>query len=211
MPRRLLLRLLRQRLPLRRLRPQRRKLPLRHNPIAYFKSKQCNKHFINEYEIDETVLEIVNKYIELLLDLKNKICEFVDYSEIEYNNEINSIRKEELNIEISNYKKKINNLLIDYKNEFITKDDYEDFKEKYLYELNKLNLEKDKLNTKDSENNLLWLEQFKVKEKFEKVDRRLVINFIDEIRIGNNKEIEIDLKFKNQYNEALDYLKRHNL
>lgn len=114
-------------------------------------------------------------------------------------------------MEISNYKKKINNLLIDYKNEFITKDDYEDFKEKYLYELNKLNLEKDKLNTKDSENNLLWLEQFKVKEKFEKVDRRLVINFIDEIRIGNNKEIEIDLKFKNQYNEALDYLKRHNL
>ena len=84
-------------------------------------------------------------------------------------------------------------------------------KEKYLYELNKLNLEKDKLNTKDIENNLLWLEQFKVKEKFEKVDRRLVINFIDEIRIGNNKEIEIDLKFKNQYNEALDYLKRHNL
>lgn len=178
---------------------------------TYSKSKQCNKHFINEYEIDETVLEIVSKYIELLLDLKNKISEFVDYSEIEYNNEINSIRKEKLNIEISNYKKKINNLLIDYKNEFITKDDYEDFKEKYLYELNKLNLEKDKLNTNDSENNLLWLEQFKVKEKFEKVDRRLVINFIDEIRIGNNKEIEIDLKFKNQYNEALDYLKRHNL
>ncbi len=83
-------------------------------------------------------------------------------------------------------------------------------KEKYLYELNKLNLENDKLNTKDIENNLLWLEQFKVK-KIEKVDRRLVINFIDEIRIGNNKEIEIDLKFKNQYNEALDYLKRHDL
>ena len=80
-----------------------------------------------------------------------------------------------------------------------------------LYEFNKLNLKKDKLNTKDSENNLLWLEQFKVKEKFEKVDRRLVINFIDEIRIGNNKEIEIDLKFKNQYNEVLDYLKRYNL
>ena len=37
-------------------------------------------------------------------------------------------------------------------------------KEKYLYELNKLNLEKDKLNNKDIENNLLWLEQFKVKK-----------------------------------------------
>lgn len=99
----------------------------------------CNKYFIYEDEIDETVLEVVNKYIELLLDLKNK------------------------------------------------------------------------LNTKDNENNLLWLEQFKGKEKFEKVDRKLVINFIDEIRIGNNKESEIDLKFKNQYNRSLDYLKRHNL
>ena len=37
-------------------------------------------------------------------------------------------------------------------------------KEKYLYELYKLNLEKDKLNTKNIENNLLWLEQFKVKK-----------------------------------------------
>lgn len=178
---------------------------------TYKKKKTCNKHFIYEDEIDETVLETVNKYIELLLDLKNKINEFVDYSEIEYNNEINNIRKEELNIEINNYKKKINDLLIDYKNEFITKDDYEDFKEKYLYELNKLNLEKTKLNDNKIENNLLWLEQLKNKEKFEKVDRKLVINFINEIRIGNNKEIEIDLKFKNQYNEALDYLKRHNL
>lgn len=178
---------------------------------TYSKSKQCNKHFINEYEIDNIVLEIVNNYMKLLFDLKNKMIEFVDYSEVEYSNEINDIRKEELNIEINNYKKKINELLIDYKNEFITKDDYEDFKEKYLYELNKLNLEKNKLNDNKIENNLLWLEQFKTKEKFENVDRKLVINFINEIRIGNNKEIEIDLKFKNQYNEALDYLKRHNL
>lgn len=37
-------------------------------------------------------------------------------------------------------------------------------KEKYLYELNKLNLKNDKLNTKDIENNLLCLEQFKVKD-----------------------------------------------
>lgn len=178
---------------------------------AYQKKKQCNKHFIYEDEIDETILKIVNKYIELLLNLKDRINDIIDYSEIEYNNEINNIRKEELNVEINNYKKKINDLLIDYKSEFITKDDYEEFKEKYLYELNKLNLEKDKLNAKNNKNNLLWLEQFKEKEKFEKVDRKLVINFIDEIRIGNNKEIEIDLKFKNQYNEALDYLKRHDL
>ena len=47
---------------------------------------------------------------------------------------------------------------------------------KYLYEVNKLNLEKNKLNDNKIENSLLWLEQF-----------------------------------KNQYNEALYYLKRYNL
>lgn len=178
---------------------------------AYQKKKQCNKHFIYEDEIDECVLEVVNKYIELIFNLKNKIDEVIDYSEAEYNNEIYNIRKEELSIEINNYNKKINELLNDYKKEIISKEDYEAFKEKYLYELNKLILEKDKLNSEKIENNLLWLENFKSKEKFEKVDRLLVISFINEIRIGINKEIEIDLKFKNQYNEAIDYLKRHNL
>lgn len=178
---------------------------------AYQKKKQCNKHFIYEDEIDECVLEVVNKYIELIFNLKNKIDEVIDYSEAEYNNEIYNIRKEELSIEINNYNKKINELLNDYKKEIISKEDYEAFKEKYLYELNKLILEKDKLNSEKIENNLLWLGNFKSKEKFEKVDRLLVISFINEIRIGINKEIEIDLKFKNQYNEAIDYLKRHNL
>lgn len=177
----------------------------------YKKTKQCNKHFIFEDEIDECVLEVVNKYIELLLDLKSKINEIIDYFEIEFNNEINNMRKEELNIEINEYKKRINDLLTDYKNETITKEDYEEFKENYLYELNNLNLEKEKLDNQKYENNLLWLEKFKSKEKFEEVNRSLVINYIDEIRIGNDKEIEIDLKFKNQYNEAIDYLKRHNL
>lgn len=178
---------------------------------TYMKSKMCNKHFINEEEIDMAVLKVINNYLELILDVKNKINEIITSAEIEYNNEINDIRSEELNIEINKYKKKINELLNDYKSEFITKEDYEEFKEKYLYELNQLNLEKERLNNESSKNNLIWLERFKTKEKFEKVDRALVINFINEIRIGDNREIEIDLKFKNQYNEAIEYLKRHNL
>lgn len=29
--------------------------------------------------------------------------------------------------------------------------------------------------------------------------------------VGNNKEVEVIFKFKNEFNKAMDYLKRHNL
>ena len=50
----------------------------------------------------------------------------------------------------------------DYKCDFISDDDYDDFKHKYLYEVNKLNLEKESL-CKDKINsyNLEWINQFK--------------------------------------------------
>lgn len=178
---------------------------------TYKNTKKCNKHFIFEDEIDIVVLEIVNKYIEMISDIKEELNSIIDNTETDYDIEINKIRKEEIDIEIYNYKNKINELLNDYKNDFIKKDDYEDFKEKYLYELNKLNLEKDCIKNNERKNNLQWLDKIKIKEKFEEVNRVLIINYINEIRIGNNKEIEISLKFKNQYNEAIDFLKRHNI
>ena len=42
-------------------------------------------------------------------------------------------------------------------------------------------------------------------------DKHIVINFIDKIIIGDNKEVEVVLKFKNKYSQDIDYLKRHNL
>ena len=46
----------------------------------------------------------------------------------------------------------------DYKCDFISEEDYDNFKEKYLYEINKLNLEKENLSkNKLNSYNLDWI------------------------------------------------------
>lgn len=143
--------------------------------------------------------------------MKNKLSNIVNFSEIEYNETINDIRKQELDIEIGKCKKKINEVINDYGKGFISQRDYENFKSSYVYDLNQLNIEKEKLNNSNEENNLSWLKNFKDTNEINEVDRSIVINFIDEIIVGNNKDIEVVLKFKNKYYQAIDYLKRHNL
>ena len=58
----------------------------------------------------------------------------------------------------------------------------------------------DYLRKKLRENIIFWYEKINIIRKN--------INFIKE---NKNRKLEIDLKFKNQYNETLDYLKRQSL
>lgn len=53
---------------------------------------------------------------------------------------------------LEKYKSLLNELLKDYKCDFVSEEDYDDFKQKYLYEINKLNIEKENLKI----NKIMW-------------------------------------------------------
>lgn len=178
---------------------------------TYIKTKNCNKHYISEKELDEIVLLSLNKYIELICEVKNKIDDTVSYSKVEYNNEVKKIKIIEINKKIEKYKKLLNDLLEDYKCDYISQDDYDEFKNKYMYEINKLTLEKEELNKNNINSyNLDWIKKFKNTEKIEKVDRNIVDGFIENIYIDNNRNAEIKFKFNDQYEFALRYLQNKN-
>ena len=99
-------------------------------------------------------------------------------------------------------------LVKDYQCDFISQEDYLDFKEKYLYEINRLNLEKEEINNRKIKSyDLKWIDNFRMNQKLEKLDRNIIENFIDNIYVYNDKSIDIKFKFKNEYEEALSYLK----
>ena len=50
---------------------------------TYIRTKQCNKHYIQEKEIDDIVLKSLNTYIGLVCDVKEKINDAVSFSNIE--------------------------------------------------------------------------------------------------------------------------------
>lgn len=175
---------------------------------TYINTKQCNKHYILESELDEIVLNLLNQHIELVCDIDNKIDDIVSFSKIEYNSELKKIRVDEINKELEKYQKLLNELKKDYKCDFISEDDFDNFKEKYLYEINKLNLEKENLSkSKINSYNLDWINKFKNIGKLEEIDRNIVDSFIENIYVNDDKTVEILFRYKEQYKFALEYLK----
>ena len=147
----------------------------------------------------------------MVCDIGAKIDDTISFSKIEYNSELKEIRLNEINKELEKYKRLLDELKKDYKCDFISEEDYDEFKQKYLYEINKLNLEKENLNkSKINSYNLDWLNQFKKIGRIEVIDRNIVDSFIENIIVNDEKGVDIIFRYNDQYKLAERYLKSQN-
>lgn len=127
---------------------------------------------------------------------------------IEYNIETKKLQLVEVEKGIQKYKKLIDEVVKDYQCDFIPQEDYEKFKRKYLYEINKLNMEKENLKRiRINSYNLDWLNKFRKLQKFDSIDRNIVDIFIENIFVDNNKNLDVKFRFNDQYKIAIEYLK----
>lgn len=117
---------------------------------------------------------------------------------IEYNIETKKLQLVEVEKGIQKYKKLIDEVVKDYQCDFIPQEDYEGFKRKYLYEINKLNMEKENLKrTRINSYNLDWLNKFRKLQKFDSIDRNIVDIFIENTFVDNNKNLDVKFRFNN--------------
>lgn len=118
------------------------------------------------------------------------------------------IVENEIDVQLKKYKNLIQELLRDYEQNYISQSDYTDFKEKYMLQINQLNIEKEELlKIKINSYNLEWMKQFKKTCVIKEIDRNVVDCFIDNIYVNNDKSVNINLKFKSEYENTLRYLK----
>lgn len=118
------------------------------------------------------------------------------------------IVENEIDVQLKKYKNLIQELLRDYEQNYISQSDYTDFKEKYMLQINQLNIEKEELlKIKINSYNLEWMKQFKKTGVIKGIDRNVVDCFIDNIYVNNDKSVNINLKFKSEYENTLRYLK----
>lgn len=118
------------------------------------------------------------------------------------------IVENEIDVQLKKYKNLIQKLLRDYEQNYISQSDYTDFKEKYMLQINQLNIEKEELlKIKINSYNLEWMKQFKKTGVIKEIDRNVVDCFIDNIYVNNDKSVNINLKFKSEYENTLRYLK----
>lgn len=129
-------------------------------------------------------------------------------SYIEYEKENKEFKIIELDKEEQKYRNLIDEVKEDYKNDYISKSDFELFKDKYMFQLNRILLEKEELNSnKSSKETIDRINTIKKLGKIDCIDRNIVIELIDKILIHENGDIEVIFKYKNLYEDALRYLK----
>ena len=139
--------------------------------------------------------------------LSEKIDLLYSESNNEYKKNIKQIKIVELDKDIKKYNDLLDGILEDYKKDYILKEDFEKYNREYLYELNRLRLEREKLNKNENNDiDLKWINDLKNNGKIEKLDRKIISNFINKIYVSDDGSIDIMLKYDSQYENAIKAL-----
>lgn len=175
------------------------------------KSKQlCTKHTIKEEILEEIVLQTIRLHIDLLVDA-NKILEDNINKKMEEveNEKIEKIKKTKKD-EVEKVKELKKGLYEDWKNDYITKDEYVEYKKKYEKEIEKINGILNNLDKHENKKenirilNKKWIENFEMSGNINKLDRDIIMELIDFIEIYENKKMTIHFKFMDEINEFID-------
>ena len=167
-------------------------------------NKLCTKHTLKKEELENSVLDAVKLHIELLIDSEYILEQVNKFRTQKLANEnIESIKfsKEQEIEKISNLKR---SLYEDWKNEYITKEEYLEYKQKYESDIEKIkknieNLDKQKEKKEERiEDNSKWIEDFKKYRNITELDRDIITELIDYIEVYENKKIRIYFKFVNE-------------
>lgn len=172
----------------------------------------CTKHTIKIEKLEKAVLKAINFHIGLFINAEEFIKEF------EKNNDINSnlydftnmiMKKENEILKISKFKQ---SLYEDWKSEYISKEEYLEYKQKYEKDIERIKqnitiLEKEKQkDEKQNKNTNSWINEFKEKKEITKLSRDVILELIDCIYIKNNGDIIIKFKFEDELKKYLEYI-----
>lgn len=174
-------------------------------------NKLCTKHTLKVEELERAVLEAIKLHINCVdipklleqihkLNLKKSVAEDME--------NIKKDKKKEIE-KLNNLKR---GLYEDWKNEYITKEEYVEYKQKYKQDIEKTkkiieNLNKQKGEEKEIINeNSKWIENFKTSKNITGLDRDLVTELIDYIEVHENNKITIHFKFMDELENVLDYI-----
>ena len=170
-------------------------------------NKMCTKHTIKINELENSVLQIIKLHIELFINTDNLLEEINKNKTNQQVNKKTEKIKEEKNAEIEKINKLKKGLYEDWKENYITKEEYKEYKQKYEEDIEKLKIiiknldihvEQEK---KVKKQNTKWIEDFKKNKNITELDRDVVTELIDYIEIYENKKIKIHFKFINEFDK----------
>lgn len=179
------------------------------------RSNTCSNISIRKEKLNSSVLDIINNQINLVIDLDDKIERIILNENVCYDIEILNIRFIEINNNILKYKKLKESIREDYQLKYINEKEYEEYEEEYDNYLKEYLEEKIVINEKlkstniKSVENKFWINKYKKVPEINKINKRIVDELVDDIIIYKDGNLKIIFKYKDEYNEALNFINEH--
>ena len=182
------------------------------NTYLYISKNSCSSHKIKTEDLNNMVLEAIQLQVKLVIELDRSLKKLYlrnnrETVESEYKN---NVRVAELKIENLNNKKM--SLYEDWKFEIIEKDEYLKQSNNIESEI-KLIEEKLELYTQTYRENIrrikrndYWINHYKRNKKISSITKEVLKELIDVIYVTSDGSLDIRFKYKNEYNELLNYL-----
>lgn len=187
-------------------------------PYIYYvcnnaRNKQgCIGSSIKSEIIEETVFETLKTHINAIISLQDviNIVNNNNYTLKEKERITSKIDKE--NRELKKYQNIKLKLYEDLKAGILTEEEFKDFSLAYNEKIEEI-----KTLIKSFENEIeilsngisekqLWIEYFKAHKNIKSLNRELVVNLIEDIKVYNNKSIKINFKYEEEYKNLISYL-----
>lgn len=178
---------------------------------AYLQWKQCTRHALRINKLNETVLSVIQKQVELAIDMD----EFINtHKEDESNFAANHLQREirSCEAEKANIVKLQNDLYLDLKNDIINQDQYFHFRNMYSEKLSaietrlqSLETELNKISVESTETETV-LGTFKRYRNITKLTRDVIVELIDCIWVHENNEVNIQFKFQDVFEKITELI-----
>ncbi|MCI9365299.1 MAG: recombinase family protein [Clostridia bacterium] len=183
---------------------------------SFLREKSCTNHSIKKEKLKEMVLNLINKQIELVIDIDMDIDRVISYNNINYDEEILETRLLDIDNNILKYEKLKEAIKDDLICKFITREEYTEYENEYNNCLKRLIREKKEISEKlkkinfKSDKNKEWINKFKENYKLQHLSKKVVDELIDDIYVYDNGNIKIVFKYEDEFFEAIDFLKKYN-
>lgn len=173
----------------------------------------CSSHRIREDELEKVVVTYLNSYIDELENIQH-FLEFIDklpYQEV--NVKRLNMRIVQLEEDAQKYEKLKVSVYEDLKDELISKEEYISMKQEFenrrraaLDSIAQIKIEIETLASRNGKHHE-WIESFIANKGIEKLERNVVVELIDYIRIYEDKRIEIVFRYADNYKEILNQIR----
>jgi len=174
----------------------------------------CTKRTISEEDISGAVLAVIQKHIEVLVDVE-KILKNVDYQNRRRSQSHGIERRlAQKQRELTDIERIKMGLYTDLKKNIITQDDYISLKSGYSEQAATLSQQIESL--RDELSNLEtrevmqsdWLERFRQHRNIESLSRPIVTELIDVIYIHEGRKITICFKFQDEFRKIAEFMEQ---